>query len=155
MSLVAGAAAYYKEYAAKALLADGDPVTSRAIRDRVKVRMSVAAQVAREVNEVQQLGIPATEVHNQVATLWRLAVQAAKQKHETELTVMTEHFGAVRAERDELVALVTDMEEQLVQARGGVAKAADANARALAAEARADGLREALVALAPHAEKKN
>ena len=147
--------------AAKALLADGDPVTTRAIRDRARVRMAVAAQVAREVvsaasGEAEPIDVP-DQVSDQVAALWRLAIDAAKQEHEAELQAVIVQRDAACAERDELVALVTELEAQLDQARKDAATASDANIRALAAEARADGLREALAALsvvAPVAEKK-
>lgn len=148
--------------AAKALLADGDPVTSRAIRDRARVRMAVAAQVAREVasaaaGQTEPIDVP-NQVSDQVAALWRLAVDAAKQEHDTELQDALSQRDAACAERDELIALVSELEAQLDQARQDAEAATDANARALAAEARAEGLREALAVLsvvAPVTEKKD
>lgn len=137
--------------AAKALIADGNPVTTRAIRDRARVRTSVAAQVAREVasdasSDAEPIDMP-DRVSDQVAALWRLAVDAAKQEHDAELQAALSQRDAAYAERDELITLVADLEDQLTQARQDAAAATDANDRALAAEARAEGLREALAAL--------
>ena len=138
--------------AARALTAEGSPVTSRAIRDRAKVRMAVAAQVAREANEsvaaaAQTPDLP-DQVTDQVAALWRAAVEAAKEKHAAEMASAAQRLAEAQTERDDAVQLVIELEEKLAVAKDALARAQAAETRATAAEARADGLREALAALA-------
>lgn len=160
--------------AAEALAAEGNPVTARAVQQRARVSMTIAAAVARDWNskqaEMQAVPDIPEAINARVQSLWREAVLAARAEHDTDREgwaskirgITDERDGALedadreRQRADELEAelasaadRIAGLETQLHRAQAEVAAA---ETRAAAAEGVAGGLREALAALKPDPE---
>ena len=140
--------------AAQELISAGETVTSRILRDRARVSMAVAVQVAREVNAPIQPPAAAVPMPEDVSDVfdqvWQRAVEAAKQDQASQIEELTKRAHQAETERDDLALLVIDLEAKLEDRAQAVRSAED---RARSAEGLAAGLREALVALNPGESK--
>lgn len=110
--------------AVEELEAEGVPVTSRAVRERAGVRMSVAAEAARAWNERQQ-AVDVPEVPDVVVTrmegIWREAVQQARAELSAEREGLRQQAQAahdeVEAYRAEVHSLEVTRDQQAAQLR--------------------------------------
>ena len=98
--------------AAKALAAEGKPVTNRTVRERAGVAMAVAAEAAREwsAHAVEQTQVPEApeSVRVRVAAIWREAYFAARDEFAAERDSLT---GKLHVSDDEIESLTKDLTE--------------------------------------------
>lgn len=122
--------------AAERLAAEGLAVTARAVRERSEVRMTVAAEAAREWNEqeAQAEAVPDTPaaVDMRFTAIWREAVTIARQEFAEAKTGWRTRVEHVEAEREALADEITQVETERDQARHELAQAIEETAAAAA-----------------------
>lgn len=152
--------------AAEVLVAEGAPVTARAVRERSGVRMAVAADVARAWNEreaqAEAVPQPPAPVEARFTALWREAVVTARSEFaearagwqaklevgEADRKALADEVERVEIECDQARAEAAVMRDQVAAERGQAASTvasaletlAEQRSRADKSEARAEAV---------------
>ncbi|GAA4422684.1 hypothetical protein GCM10023169_17420 [Georgenia halophila] len=140
--------------AAEELAAEGNPVTNRAVRERARVSMAVAAEAARVWNELaaEQESVPdfPDDVRARFDGIWRAAYVAARQEFDEVRAGWVSRVETAQKDAAALTKAVAELEEQLAQEREEAHQAqrtaAGELAEAQARAAKAEGTLEAVTA---------